>query len=518
MQSNNDVFLPQPQTSMLPFYRTNRKDLSQIMAHWLRAIDPVYWVLLFFGIVHLVGITDPPLEMAHSWRQSFTAMVTRNYVENGMDWLHPRIDMAGEKSGIVGAEFPLFNYLSMLLSRCFGYQHWYGRLVNLTVVLWGAYHFYQLLLNRFSKRVAFYSVVVLLSSSWFTFSRKIMPDTFSVSLVLVGMRYGFEYWRTGRWFHWLWAVVFIALGVLSKIPAMSLLAVAGILLLVKTDNKRRVAGVILGSVIAVVPSIWWYFSWVPHLNATYGYHLYFPKGLLEGWHEIKPLWRLLLEKFYFTSYYSFLALLMGVLGLWAIICRKLKLEAMALATITLVFGVFILKTGAVFPQHTYYSIPFIPVMALLAGLGLDFLSMRYHAVKGFGFQKNTVGHALLFLLLFEAISNQIHDHFIKPSEQYKLSLETEIAAVIPMDAKVVLVSSASPQELFLLHRKGWTIFPEQLLGHNSVENYRKLGAAYVVLNKPVLDIFASKGLVFRTLNGQMFFYESAHYTVYRLRR
>jgi hypothetical protein len=109
---------------MLPFYRTNHKDLSQIMAHWLRAVDPVYWVLLFFGMVQLVGITDPPLEMAHSWRQSFTAMVTRNYVENGMDWLHPRIDMAGEKSGIVGAEFPLFNYLSMLLSRCFGYQHW----------------------------------------------------------------------------------------------------------------------------------------------------------------------------------------------------------------------------------------------------------------------------------------------------------------------------------------------------------------------------------------------------------
>jgi len=153
----------------------------------------------------------------------------------------------------------------------------------------------------------------------------------------------------------------------------------------------------------------------------------------------------------------------------------------------------------------------------LAGLGLDWITTA-KAGSQTSWKYTWGGSLLLVVLVTEALANQIHDHFIKPSEQYKLSLETEIAAVIPIDAKVVLVSSASPQELFLLHRKGWTIFPEQLLGHNSVENYRKLGAAYVVLNKPVLDIFASKGLVFRTLNGQMFFYESAHYTVYRLRR
>ena len=28
-------------------------------------------------------------------------MVTRNYVEQGLDFLHPRVDTAGEKSGIV---------------------------------------------------------------------------------------------------------------------------------------------------------------------------------------------------------------------------------------------------------------------------------------------------------------------------------------------------------------------------------------------------------------------------------
>ena len=110
---------------------------------WLQ--EPIFWVFILFGAIQLFGITDPPLEIAHSWRQAFTGMVTRNYVEYGMDWLHPRIDMAGEKTGIVGAEFPLFNYLSLLPSRIFGYAHWYGRCVNLMVVMMGAYNFFNLL-------------------------------------------------------------------------------------------------------------------------------------------------------------------------------------------------------------------------------------------------------------------------------------------------------------------------------------------------------------------------------------
>lgn len=81
----------------------------------------IVWLLWVFAGIQLIGIMDPPLEIAHSWRQSFTAMVTRNYVEFGMDWLRPRINMAGEKTGIVGAEFPIFNFLSWLLCKAFGF-------------------------------------------------------------------------------------------------------------------------------------------------------------------------------------------------------------------------------------------------------------------------------------------------------------------------------------------------------------------------------------------------------------
>lgn len=514
MQSNKGVLLLFGKEWVMNFIRQQYLRLRKPALHI--GYEPLTLVLLLFGLIQLVGITDPPLEMAHSWRQSFTAMITRNFWEGGLDLLHPRIDMAGEKSGIVGAEFPLFNFLSWVLCKTFGYQHWYGRCVNLVVVILGAYHFYHLLRNRFSENISLFSVIILLCSSWFTFSRKIMPDTFSVSLVLVGLRYGFDFWHSGRWVTWLWSTMAIAMGILSKIPAMSLLAVVGLLLFVKVDSKKRVMWMVLGTVTSLLPAIWWYFSWVPHLNTIYGYHLFFPKGLLEGWREIRPLWRLLLEKFYFTSYYSFLALLLGAFGVGAIILRKLKLEAMALASIALVFGLFILKTGAVFPLHTYYSIPFIPVMALLSGLGLDYIYVQLSRFSINVKHHKTILFGLLLSVVIEAVSNQIHDHFIKPTERYKQSLETEIASVIPMDSKVVFVSSASPQELFLLHRKGWTIYPEQITRRADVSVYRTLGANFVVINKSVLSNFHAKDGVLLALDTANRFYESPHYIVFRL--
>jgi len=478
--------------------------------------QPAWVILLVFGLIQLIGITDPPLEMAHSWRQSFTAMITRNYAEMGMDWLHPRIDMAGEKPGIVGSEFPLFNFLSLIFCKLFGYQHWYGRAVNVAFVIWGAQSYYLIVKNRFSGQTALYAMVVLLCSSWFTFSRKIMPDTFSVSLVLIGIRYAFDYYQSGSLRYYFLSIMLVAFGVLSKIPAMSLLAMVGVLPFMTSVDPRKKRFILLGVLLGVAPGLWWYFFWVPHLNTTYGYHLYFPKGLLEGLMEILPLWRLLLEKFYFTSYYSFLALLLAFVGLISLKSKSLRTESWALTLITLVFCVFVLKTGAVFPQHTYYSIPFIPVMALLSGLGLDFLSERFKTVNQPNGIKSFLGYGLLFLLVVEALSNQIHDHFIKPSEKYKLSLETEIAAVIPMEARVVMVSSASPQELYLLHRKGWTIFPEQLLPANTIEKYGKLGADYLVINKPIFSAFPEKSILLHALDETKLFYVSNHYAVYRI--
>lgn len=68
------------------------------------------WILIFF-LIRLVGITNPPVDIAHSWRQITGNMVSRIFLEIDANIMYPRVDMAGEKSGITGTEFPLLNYL-----------------------------------------------------------------------------------------------------------------------------------------------------------------------------------------------------------------------------------------------------------------------------------------------------------------------------------------------------------------------------------------------------------------------
>jgi hypothetical protein len=75
-----------------------------------------FWLILFF-IIRLTGITNPPLEMGHSWRQALTDMIARNFLETDANILYPRIDMAGNETGIIGAEFPMLNYIISLAFR-----------------------------------------------------------------------------------------------------------------------------------------------------------------------------------------------------------------------------------------------------------------------------------------------------------------------------------------------------------------------------------------------------------------
>ena len=163
--------------------------------NWLSNIR--FWIILFF-IVRLFGVTNPPLEVAHNWRQTTVTMVARNFLEVDNSILYPRIDIAGEKPGITGMEFPVLNYLIYLMSLVFGYAHWYGRLINLIVSSIGIFYFYKIIRKYFTSKIAFYSAFLLLLSVWYTYSRKIMPDTFSMSLLIIGYYHGTNYLQRGK--------------------------------------------------------------------------------------------------------------------------------------------------------------------------------------------------------------------------------------------------------------------------------------------------------------------------------
>ena len=76
-------------------------------------------------------------------------------------------------------EFPLLNYINYCVSEIFGYQHWYGRLINLIVSSLGIWFFFRLLKRYFNAELAFNASIILLASIWFAYSRKIIEDYLS---------------------------------------------------------------------------------------------------------------------------------------------------------------------------------------------------------------------------------------------------------------------------------------------------------------------------------------------------
>lgn len=437
------------------------------------------WIVILF-VVRLIGITNAPLEVGHNWRQSLTNMIARNFVEIDANILYPRIDMAGQQSGIIGSEFPFFNYLIYLFSSIFNYSHWIGRLINLTVSSVGIFYFFKLIKSIINQRVAFNSTIILLVSIWFAFSRKIMPDTFSVALVIIGLYYAYNFLKNGTKLNLIAFFVFTTLGVLCKIPALSLLSVLSVILFIKQiKTQRKIAIIVAGGISFSIICIW-YFYWVPYLLDTYHYQLYFPKGFLDGIREITPYVPELLEKFYFSSLHSYIAFICCLAGVFILMKNKQKYLIYSIGIITLVFVFFIIKTGAVFPLHNYYIIPFTPIMVLLAGYAIDKIPTKYQYI-------------LLLLISIEAIANQQHDFRIKDSQLYKLELDGITQQIIPKNELIIINGGPSPQHIYFSHRKGWTIENAQMTNPQFIDSLKTLGAKYIIIDQHKLQNPEIKG-------------------------
>ena len=435
--------------------------------------DIRFWLIVLFAL-RLFGITDAPLEAGHNWRQSLTNMVARNFLEECSNILYPRIDMGGEKTGIIGTEFPLFNYLIYLVSEVFGYAHWYGRLINLLMCSIGIFYFYKLIDKIFDKQTAFNSAIILSLSIWFVFSRKIMPDTFSIALIMIGLYYAYTYLKEGSKWHLLLYFLFATVGILCKIPALSLFSVLAVTLFIKEIPKQRkqavyAAGVLSFSIVCV-----WYFYWVPHLLETYDYHLFYPRGFIEGLMELKDHIPQLLEKFYFNAFRSFIATAFFIAGIYFIVKSDKQMVKWGLSIITFVFVVFIIKTGLVFAVHSYYIIPFTPVMALLAGYALTKIPLKYQ-------------YLVLVLISVENIANNQHDFFIAENQKYKLALEYKIADVIPKEDLIVINGGLSPQDMYFTHKKGWTVYNRNVTDTHFIDSLKSKGAAYLIIDQHRLN-------------------------------
>ncbi len=445
---------------------------SRINRTWFRRVSDIrFWIALFF-LLRLYGITLPPAEVGHAWRQVTVNMVARNFLATGPEIFLPRVDFAGDKSGITGMEFPLLNYLIYLVSLVAGFDHWYGRIINLIISSLGIYFFNLLVRKALGERIAFFSTLVLLSSIWFNYSRKIMPDTFSMSLVFMGLYAGIRYLERGKWLRLAASGILITLGILSKLPSLCVMPVILLPLLDQTFPARRRWS--MAALLAMAASLvaGWYFYWVPYLVKQYGFwHFYMGNSFTRGWNEILDNLPDTAKNFYFSSLYSYLGFIAFLTGICLAFIRKEKTVTHVFLLLTAVFIVFIIKAGYNFPHHNYYIIPYVPVMAMVTGYLISLVDRQW------------MRSTLAAVIMLEGIINQQHDFRIKPENRYLLELETWADSVSRRDDLIVINGGISPVDIYFTHRKGWTCQNEDLFNGKALEEMTAKGCRYFFLDR-----------------------------------
>ena len=142
-------------------------------------------ILLGGAILRFYRFNNPIADW-HSWRQADTSAVSRNFVKNGFDVLHPKFDdlsnvPSGKDNpqGYRFVEFPIFNIKQAVLFQTFGVltlEEW-GRIISIFAsVLTGL--FLYLIVSRHSDKklgilTAFFYMLIPYN---IYYGRTILPD------------------------------------------------------------------------------------------------------------------------------------------------------------------------------------------------------------------------------------------------------------------------------------------------------------------------------------------------------
>jgi hypothetical protein len=122
-------------------------------------------------------------------------------------------------------------------------------------------------------------------------------------------------------------------------------------------------------------------------------------------------------------------------------------------------------------MHDYYVIPFVPVMALIAGYGLTKIPNSKFAL------------VLLLAICLEGIANQRHDFRIKEKDLFLLNLEAGLDKVSQRDDLFIINSSNYPTPMYFAHRKGWVSSNENIQDTAYINELTDKGLRYILILK-----------------------------------
>jgi 4-amino-4-deoxy-L-arabinose transferase-like glycosyltransferase len=429
--------------------------------------------LLALRLPHLSGPLDDP----HSWRQCDTAVCSLRFYRDGIDLLHPTVCWLGAHRTLI-FEFPLVEALSALVARATHPGPTADRLVALGFFALASVYFHLIVRRLAGRRPAWLATLVWMALPLSQFYSRAAHVDFAATafthVLVYHLLRGFERRSLA---HALVGGAGGALAAMIKAPIVLpvLAPLALVLLAAPALATFGLAALALG-VTAIAFAVW-----RRHVDAV---NAAAPDwSFLPGYYkEVNPLW------WYFGAAHQRLEA-----ASWGRLVRRLLFDlgwrdrrtsttrVPAVPVGARAFGLAWLAGALLyllvfFPLnviHNYYQIPFLAPVALLAGLGLDWIWRL----------NRTAGIAALAVLVAGALVT-VHALGYYRVDWLRVEAGQAIESQVPAGELVVAADYASgysdPRLLARADRDGWSLAVPDLTP-DRLARLQTLGARWVAV-------------------------------------
>ena len=126
----------------------DNKGFSQILERHFRFCVVFLGILLF--ALSLYDLLSPPISKT-IWRQTQTAMLTENFVNEGFSFKGLYLNIMGREKALAVYEFPVYNFVVGVLYVFFGIEQIWGKVVSLTCSLFCMMLLIELVRRRYGS-------------------------------------------------------------------------------------------------------------------------------------------------------------------------------------------------------------------------------------------------------------------------------------------------------------------------------------------------------------------------------
>ncbi len=320
----------------------------------------------------------------HTWRQCHTLAVARNFHQESMNILRPRVDKRNDTSGVTGMQFPSYEYLVALGYKILGEHNFIHRILSLLLTFLACIAMYRIGIAIFRSEFVGIAGAAMLpwSPDLFYHSANALPDVLALTAGLWGVALAVQYRITRHISTIFWSGGLILLGALTKVQYLSF--GLPILILFYQDRRRREIGkteyrlfLELSSLVLMLTASWYIYA--RELRRTsglldFGLHFNPVSDFVEGLSILRQNLLSDLPELY-LNYASFALMLVGLIHFVSRRWRNSEWSLVAIFWGSTLALYHILELGQM-KDHAYYAMVYLLPLMLLAMNGVKVVADR----------------------------------------------------------------------------------------------------------------------------------------------